>query len=159
MKRRRSEKIAEKIKKSKRNDKTSSKKRKLDGDDEDDSAEYSDWEQMTRKAKPLPGQFANCDICDKRFTVTPYSVQSGDCDGLLCTSCGKKNTRSGTKGKGKAAGRTKRRKLESDRLDGIKVGGAKSLQRLCIEKVAELHEDIEELVRTRVHLVELAAGR
>jgi DNA repair protein RAD7 len=39
----------------------------------------------------------------------------------------------------------KRRKLESDRLDGIAVGGAKSLQQLCIEKVAKHHDDLEEL--------------
>jgi len=35
--------------------------------------------------------------------------------------------------------------MESDRLDGMAIGGAKSLVQLCIQRVAKYHEDIEEL--------------
>ena len=103
---------------------------------------------MYQKKKPLPGQFEHCDICNKRFTVTPYSKEGPD-GGLLCTPCGKelkhdlkKEQRAATKAAG--TGR-KRRKVESDRLDGFAIGGAKSLVQLCLQKVAQHHYDIEEL--------------
>ena len=101
---------------------------------------------MYKKSKPAPGQLEHCDICNKRFTVTPYSKEGPD-GGLLCTPCGKQMTKElkqEKKAATKPAGR-KRRKLESDRLDGVAIGGAKSLQKLCIEKVAKHHEDLEEL--------------
>ena len=101
---------------------------------------------MYKKSRPAPGQFEHCELCSKRFTVTPYSKEGPD-GGLLCTPCGKelaKEAKQEKKAATKPAGR-KRRKLESDRLDGIAVGGAKSLQQLCIEKVAKNHEDLEEL--------------
>lgn len=103
---------------------------------------------MYRKARPLPGQFEHCDICNKRFTVTPYSKEGPD-GGLLCTPCGKelsKDLKKEQNAAKKSAGTgKKRRKVESDRLDGIAVGGAKSLSQLCIQKVAQHHDDIEEL--------------
>ena len=100
---------------------------------------------MYKKARPAPGQFEHCEICSKRFTVTPYSKEGPE-GGLLCTPCGKallKDTELEKKATTKPAGR-KRRKLESDRLDGIALGGAKSLQQLCIEKVVKHNEDIDE---------------
>lgn len=103
---------------------------------------------MYRKARPLPGQFEHCDICNKRFTVTPYSKEGPD-GGLLCTPCGKelsKDLKKEQNAAKKSAGTgKKRRKVESDRLDGIAVGGAKSLSQLCIQKVAQHHDDVEEL--------------
>jgi len=101
---------------------------------------------MYKKARPAPGQFEHCEICSKRFTVTPYS-KSGPDGGLLCTPCGKelaKDEKAAKKPANKPVGR-KRRKLESDRLDGFAVGGAKTLQQICIETVAKYHDDIEEL--------------
>ena len=102
---------------------------------------------MYKKARPAPGQFEHCEICSKRFTVTPYSKEGPE-GGLLCTPCGKELKKDlkqqEKKAAAKPAGR-KRRKLESDRLDGIAAGGAKTLQQLCIEKVAKHNEDIEEL--------------
>ncbi len=100
---------------------------------------------MYRKARPNPGQFEHCEICSKRFTVTPYSKEGPD-GGLLCTPCGKelvKEMKQEKKAASKPVGR-KRRKVESDRLDGIATGGAKSLLQLCIEKIAAHHEDVEE---------------
>lgn len=101
---------------------------------------------MYKKARPAPGQFEHCEICSKRFTVTPYS-KTGPDGGLLCTPCGKelaKDEKAAKKPASKPAGR-KRRKLESDRLDGFAAGGAKTLQQICIETVAKYHDDIEEL--------------
>lgn len=118
----------------------------------DDSDSDSDWDDdelgkdMYKKARPAPGQLEHCDVCNKRFTVTPYSKEGPD-GGLLCTPCGKelaKDTKAEKKATTKPAGR-KRRKLESDRLDGIAAGGAPTLQQLCITKLAQHHEDIEEL--------------
>lgn len=94
----------------------------------------------------MPGQFEHCDVCNKRFTVTPYSKQGPD-GGLLCTPCGKelaKDVKAEKKAAAKPVGR-KRRKVESDRLDGLAVGGAKTLQQICLAKVAQHHEDVEEL--------------
>jgi DNA repair protein RAD7 len=38
-----------------------------------------------------------------------------------------------------------RRKIESNRLDGLTFRGSKTLQQLCIETLAKYSEDIEEL--------------
>ncbi|KAK5120272.1 hypothetical protein LTR85_006478 [Meristemomyces frigidus] len=138
---------AKATKKGKGKGKKKGKKDDLD-DDNDDDADYDDDFGMYKKAKPVPGQLEHCDICNKRFTVTPYSKEGPD-GGLLCAPCGKelskdlkKEQRAVTKA---ASTGKKRRKVESDRLDGIAVGGAKSLSQLCIQKVAQHHDDIEEL--------------
>lgn len=141
----------DKIKKSKKKDtKKPRKKGKKDdsNDDGDDDDDYDDdfAQNMYQKSRSTPGQLEHCEACNKRFTVTPYSKEGSD-GGLLCTPCGKaqtKDLKSEKKAVSKPAGR-KRRKVESDRLDGIAVGGAKSLVQLCIQKVAKHHEDIEEL--------------
>ena len=95
----------------------------------------------------MPGQLENCEICSKRFTVTPYS-KTGPDGGLLCTPCGKVQTAEekaqAKKTKKPGPGR-KRRELESNRLDGFVRLGAKTLQDLCIEKAARHAEDLEEL--------------
>ena len=137
----------EKIKNAKaaKNAKKKGKKRGSDDDDEDDDYDAVDL-GMYKKSRPAPGQFEHCDLCNKRFTVTPYSKEGPE-GGLLCTPCGKEFAKDMKKEK-RAANKTpgrKRRKLESDRLDGIAVGGAKTLQQLCIEKVAKHHDDLEEL--------------
>ncbi|KAF2096786.1 RNI-like protein [Rhizodiscina lignyota] len=139
---------AEEVKsvKDKKKEKTKGKKRKGGSDDDDDE----DWADISRnmykKAKKLPGQLENCEICNKRFTVTPYS-KTGPDGGLLCSPCGRelaKDAATEKKPKTSTAGR-KRRKVESDRLDGRVSIGAKSLQTLCIEKVAQHHQDLDEL--------------
>jgi DNA repair protein RAD7 len=121
--------------------KGASKKKK--GSDDDDSD--FDVMDMYRKAKKLPGQLENCELCEKRFTVTPYS-KAGPDGGLLCTPCGKEMAKE-AKATAKAIKpvvRKMRRKIESNRLDGVKFRGAKTLQQLCIEKLANHAEDIEE---------------
>lgn len=134
-------------KKGKGKGKKKPKKRNLDDDDDDDSDYENELgNEMYKKARPAPGQFEHCEICSKRFTVTPYS-KTGPEGGLLCTPCGKelaKDEKAAKKPASKPVGR-KRRKMESDRLDGIAVGGAKTLQQICIETVAKHHDDIEEL--------------
>ncbi|KAJ4994412.1 hypothetical protein SVAN01_00241 [Stagonosporopsis vannaccii] len=132
-----------KIKKGKEAKKKSKKKKKKGPDDESDE----DFMDMYKKAKKLPGQLENCELCDKRFTVTPYS-QAGPEGGLLCTPCGKelkKTAKAQEKAKQKPVVRKGRRKIESNRLDGMAIRGPKSLQQLCIEKLAKHSEDIDEL--------------
>ncbi|EMC96851.1 glycosyltransferase family 34 protein [Baudoinia panamericana UAMH 10762] len=141
-KRKRTEKEAiDKIKKAK----ATKKGKKAKKDDPDDESEYED--DFYKKARPAPGQFEHCEICSKRFTVTPYSKEGPD-GGLLCTPCGKelaKDIKKEQKATSSKPVGKKRRKLESDRLDGVARCGAKSLVQLCIEKVAAHHDSIEEL--------------
>lgn len=133
-----------KIKKGKEAKKKASAKNKKKGPDDD--SDFEDVMDMYTKAKKLPGQLENCELCDKRFTVTPYS-KAGPGGGLLCTPCGKemvKDAKAQDKAK-KPAVRKGRRKIESNRLDGLASRGPKTLQQLCIEKLAKHSEDIDEL--------------
>ncbi|KAF1999066.1 RNI-like protein [Amniculicola lignicola CBS 123094] len=132
-----------KIKKGKQTKKKDTKKKKQGSDDEDD--EYDDLMDMYKKKKPLPGQLDFCELCNKRFTVTPYS-KSGPEGGLICTPCGKemaKDAKAQQKAN-KPVVRKARRKIESNRLDGATMRGAKTLQQLCIEKIAKHADDVEE---------------
>ena len=99
-----------------------------EGDDEDLA-----WDMYTKKA-PLPGQLENCEICEKRFTVTPYS-KTGPEGGLLCAKCSKEQEaqkKKEGKPKKQPASREKRRQTQSNLLDGILDDGAKPLLDLCI---------------------------
>lgn len=142
---RKSEEAIEKIKKGKAK---KQKKGKKGGSDDEDDGDYDNaLDNMYKKAKPAPGQLENCEICNKRFTVTPYSKEGPD-GGLVCTPCGKelaKDAKADKKAVAKKPVGRKRRKIESDRLDGVAPNGAKSLQQLCLEKVAKHHDDLDEL--------------
>ncbi len=111
--------------------------------DDDDIAR-----NMMVKAKPLPGQLDNCEICEKRFTVTAYSGTGPD-GGLLCTKCTKelkderKKDEKANKKKTPAL-RGRKRQTESDRMMGDVKSGAKSLSDMCVRKVANVVNDIEE---------------
>jgi DNA repair protein RAD7 len=86
---------------------------------------------------PLPGQMENCEVCEKRFSVTAYS-RSGPGGGLLCPKCSKdldKEEGNARKKRKIAVGRA-RRNAQSQLLDGI-YPGAKSLVTLCIETLAK----------------------
>ena len=100
------------------------------------------------KAPPKPGQFANCEVCEKKFTVTPYTIAGPD-GGLLCTKCGKELKAENKKAdnaakKKKAAPKARKRQTESDRMMGDVRPGAKSLIEHCVRKVADVVNDIEE---------------
>ncbi|KAF7187281.1 DNA repair protein rhp7 [Pseudocercospora fuligena] len=144
------EEAKEKAKKAKASSSKKGGKKKKRDDSDDDSDDDFDGDFMRdqyKKARPAHGQFEHCDICNKRFTVTPYSKEGPD-GGLLCTPCGKQMAsdlkREEKASQPKPAGR-KRRKIESDRLDGRAVGGAKTLQQLCLATIAQHHDDIESL--------------
>lgn len=124
--------------------KAKAKKPMKAGSDDDFEDDFGD--AMYQKSRPTPGQLENCEVCNKRFTVTPYSKTGAD-GGLLCTPCGKELTKEtkAADNKVKRAGTgKKRRTAESNRLDGIVRLGPKPLQDLCIDKVAQHHLDIEE---------------
>ncbi|KAI9659168.1 MAG: hypothetical protein M1831_003750 [Alyxoria varia] len=134
--------------KGKGKEKPTKKPRKNEDSDDDSDADYEDLgKDMYKKALKKPGQLENCDVCGKRFTVTPYSQQGPD-GGLCCTPCGKQlknEKKADDKAKRKpVAGGRKRRQLESSRLDGHVRVGARSLQDMCIEMVAKHHLDVEE---------------
>jgi len=102
---------------------------------------------MTTKAKPLPGQMANCAQCNKRFTVTPYSRSSSD-GGLLCVKCSKEldqEEKAAKTRKRAPANRVRQRQTRSDLLSGVKHNGAKSLVSLCVEAAVKNIDSVYEL--------------
>lgn len=136
------------------------KKRKKDeGDDDFDEDEIARAIFEERTA-PLPGQMENCAICDKRFTVTPYSV-AGPNGGLLCAPCGREiaKEREGQKPKKKprkqAGGIGSRRAAQSRILDGDV--GCKSLATLCVQMLAKNVDMAESLGDLPEHLVDKIA--
>ncbi|KAI1367579.1 hypothetical protein F5Y08DRAFT_298311 [Xylaria arbuscula] len=145
-KRRKQQEAIAKIKKSKAYKK---RKRGADSDSDDDLALALFNEKMT----PLPGQMSNCEICDKRFTVTPYT-RSGPEGGLLCPPCGQQlakdedANKKQKKKRGPVKGGAGRRKMQSRILDGTYDVGAKPLMTLCIETLAKnihLADDLGDL--------------
>ncbi|KAH8664038.1 hypothetical protein BX600DRAFT_289666 [Xylariales sp. PMI_506] len=124
----------EKIKKSKE-----FKKRKQLADDDLDDDDLADI-MANEKTVPAPGQSENCELCGKRFTVTPYS-RAGPNGGLLCNKCGQdlaKDEAASSKKKRKSGGLgAARRKVQSRALDGLSPVGVKSLMALCVETLAK----------------------
>ncbi|KAG6004391.1 hypothetical protein E4U21_001111 [Claviceps maximensis] len=133
------------------------KKHDADGSDDDDDIARAIFQ--VRHA-PLPGQMENCDICDKRFTVTPYSVAGPD-GGLLCAPCGREmaKERQGMQPKKKPrkqnAGVGSRRSMQSRILDGDV--GTKSLATLCVQTLAKNVDMAESLGDLPEHLVDKIA--
>ncbi|KAK0739816.1 hypothetical protein B0T21DRAFT_148625 [Apiosordaria backusii] len=120
------------------------------GDSDDEDIARALFEQ---RANPLPGQMENCAICNKRFTVTPYSRNAPD-GGLVCSPCGKELAKDDPTPKKKKPKRTSggavgiRRQAQSNILDGTYNVGGKSLMSLCIETLAkniDLAEDLGDL--------------
>ncbi|KAJ0416659.1 hypothetical protein BJY00DRAFT_228970 [Aspergillus carlsbadensis] len=110
----------------------------------DDDDDFIAREMMEERARPLPGQLGNCEICSKRFTVTPYS-KTGPNGGLLCAKCSKELGDKEKKSQPKKRGpRTARRQNQSDLLDGVAQEGALSLVEMCTKKVADNINDIDE---------------
>ncbi|KFY42585.1 hypothetical protein V495_04439 [Pseudogymnoascus sp. VKM F-4514 (FW-929)] len=86
---------------------------------------------------PKIGQFANCEICDIRFSVTAYS-RTGPGGGLLCIKCTKEldDEEGGSRKKRKTGPRFNRRKIESERLEGTSARGARDLVSQCVSTLA-----------------------
>ncbi|KAI9730941.1 MAG: hypothetical protein M1818_008016 [Claussenomyces sp. TS43310] len=118
--------------------------------DEDEAAReiYEQYQQ------PLPGQMENCEICDKRFTVTAYS-RAGPGGGLLCPQCTKElNDEEGTAKKRRKVTGGRRRAKASNLLDGTYQRGARNLMTLCLETLAknvDLAEDLGDMPPNLVH--------
>ncbi|KAL7922479.1 hypothetical protein ACQKWADRAFT_292544 [Trichoderma austrokoningii] len=136
------------------------KKRKRNADDDDD--EYDDEIAQAifeERSAPLPGQMENCEICGKRFTVTPYSVAGPD-GGLLCAPCGREiaKEREGQpkkKPRKQTGGVGSRRTLQSRMLDGDV--GTKSLATLCVQTLAKNVDLAESLGDLPEHLIDKIA--
>lgn len=143
---RKEEKALNKIKQTKEFKKRKFEEQKDFGSDAEDDDAIA--RQMMAKNKPLPGQLENCELCEKRFTVTPYS-KTGPDGGLLCAKCSKemkddeKKSQKAAKKKVPAQ-RGRKRQTESDRMMGDVKPGAKSLVDACVRKVADVVNDVED---------------
>lgn len=128
-KKRKRQQAIEKIKKTK--EFARRKARRTGEPDDDDDALAS--EMMDEKQRPTPGQLENCEICGKRFTVTPYS-KTGPRGGLLCAECSKNHVGGDKKAppKKRSSG-IGRRQNQSALLDGLASQGAQSLLETCIK--------------------------
>ncbi|KAI0192184.1 hypothetical protein F4808DRAFT_378202 [Astrocystis sublimbata] len=145
-KRKKQDEAIEKIKKSR-----AYKRRKRAHSESDDDLALA---LLDEKTTPLPGQMSNCEICGKRFTVTPYS-RSGPEGGLVCSPCGRKlskdedaNKKANKKREVVPKSGAARRKIQSRILDGTYTVGAKNLMTLCIETLASnihLADDLGDL--------------
>ncbi|KAI0391279.1 RNI-like protein [Xylariaceae sp. FL0594] len=128
--------------------KNKKRKRGADGDSDDDLL------ALLSATAPRPGQMSNCEICNKRFTVTPYT-RSGPNGGLLCAPCGREQAKDEDANKKQQKKRGPvpkgvpgRRKVQSRILDGTYTIGAKPLVTLCVETLAKnihLADDLGDL--------------
>ncbi|KAG4025379.1 hypothetical protein MFRU_059g00160 [Monilinia fructicola] len=127
-------------------------RRKAYGSDEDISDEdEAALRLFNERMAPLPNQMDNCEICEKRFTVTAYT-RAGPDGGLLCPQCTKEiNQEEGrAKKRRKTEVGSQRRKIQSNLLDGV-YPGAKNLVTLCIETLAknvDMADDLGDLPET-----------
>ncbi|KAJ5766389.1 uncharacterized protein N7511_004005 [Penicillium nucicola] len=117
------------------------RKARRTGDDDDDLLA---GQMVDEKQRPKPGQLENCEICDKRFTVTAYS-KTGPKGGLLCADCSKKQKGDEKKAPAKKRGPgIGRRQNQANLLDGLTLHGTQSLVETCIKKVADNINDVDE---------------
>lgn len=104
----------------------------------------------------------HCEICSKKFTVTPYT-KTGPNGGLLCADCGRALNndrlpdakRPKPKPMGKRPG--KKREIQSRIMDRTFKVGAKDLTTLCVETLARNVELAESLGDLPPHLIDKAA--
>lgn len=128
-KKRKRQQAIEKIKKSKE---FARRKARRTGESDDDDEALAN-EMMNEKQRPTPGQLENCEICGKRFTVTPYS-KTGPNGGLLCAECSKNHVDGDKKAPPKKhSSGIGRRQNQSNLLDGLASQGAQSLLETCIK--------------------------
>ncbi|KAI1772838.1 RNI-like protein [Hypoxylon cercidicola] len=126
------------------------KKRKYGAEDDDE----------LEKSAPVAGQVANCEECEKRFTVTAYTRQGPE-GGLLCPKCSSKladEEKAVKKAKKKATTGPAvggRRKLMSKLLDG--QVGVKGLFALCVETLANNIDLADDLGHASPHVIDRIA--
>ncbi|CAI4210341.1 unnamed protein product [Parascedosporium putredinis] len=142
-------------------------KRKRPDDDSDASSDggnsVKDFMSMLRSRA---GQVDHCELCLKKFTITPYT-KTGPNGGLLCADCGRvmKDEKKPevnkplpkTKPSMKVLG--KKRQVKSQIMNGTFKLGAKSLITLCVETLARNVDLVESFGDLAPHLVDKVAQR
>ena len=133
------------------------KKRKKPDDDKD-GGEQSVVDLIRARA----GFVDHCEICSKKFTVTPYT-KTGPNGGLLCADCGRALNSDRMpdakrpKPKPVAKGLGKKRDIQSRIMDRTFKVGAKDLTTLCVETLARNVELAESLGDLPPHLIDKTA--
>ncbi|KAF8464599.1 hypothetical protein BDZ91DRAFT_697616 [Kalaharituber pfeilii] len=121
---------------------TQKKRKKPHLDDEDGDADFNPY----IKSVPLPGQISFCEICNCRFTVTPYSKAGPGGEGLLCTPCGKKTASEDKEAtKKKFTAKKHRKQTMKSLLDGESMG-VKSLRDLAIDVIARHIDEVGQVM-------------
>lgn len=89
-------------------------------------------------------RLGNCQVCSKRFAITPYTYTSPN-GAPVCADCvqNKANTHSELVAQ-KRSSRICRRENQSKLLDGLTTSGARTLLETCVKKVSKHIEDIED---------------
>ncbi|PVF98871.1 RNI-like protein [Serendipita vermifera] len=122
-------------------------KKKQDDDDDDDeedpyNAPSKGWISGATGTAPPIGTFQNCAQCEKKFTVTKYTL-AGE-SGYLCHSCAKS---SGLDPFKKQAAPRKRKPAAEKRVvqNFEEVEPVMSLTRMCIDIIGKHIDQVEEL--------------
>ncbi|KAK7060603.1 UV-damaged DNA-binding protein rad7 [Paramarasmius palmivorus] len=124
------------------------KKTKKDDDDdydEDDDAytalSKSMWSNSAKK--PAVGSFENCIKCEKKFTVTKYTLASNDGSGFLCHACAKSSGMDPFKAGKKQAPRKRKAPAEKRNVVHFEEKRFPTLVSVCIDIVSQHIDDIE----------------
>ena len=145
------------------------KKRKRSEDDSDVSSDDNDSvKDYMSLLRSRAGQVDHCELCLKKFTITPYT-KAGPNGGLLCADCGRvvkddkrpEPDKSLPRPKSKPAtkGIGKKRQMKSQIMNGTFKIGTKSLTTLCVETLARNVDLVESLGDMAPHLIDKIAQR
>ncbi len=119
------------------------RQQKMNGGEEDDDDAAADLLDLEDARET---QYSNCELCDIRFVVTPYS-RTGPDGGLLCTNCSKEldDKERAAKKRKLEKNRMARRETASKRLEGKEGKGANDLVTMGLNTLAKHIQDAAEL--------------
>ncbi|KAG8935696.1 hypothetical protein FRC02_006972 [Tulasnella sp. 418] len=113
-------------------------------DDDEDNAYTAPSKALGHVKAPDIGSFENCAKCDKRFTVTKYTIPCNPPPGYLCHDCAKEIGEDPFKKR--ATPRKKRAPVDRRKVVNFEEKEAvKGLATMCIEIISKHIDDVEAL--------------